>query len=90
MREKVFKALTASSSSSQQKLHRTALELSVKEILESFNTFKGTNLNSDLALVSTKVKVLLYIVGLEAGESFDKSMSTCDGVGHITGPLENQ
>ena len=25
----------------QQKLHRTALELSVKEILESFNLFKG-------------------------------------------------
>ena len=48
--------------------------------------FKGTNLilNSDLALVSTKVKILLYIVGLEAGESFDTSMSTCDGVGHIT------
>ena len=49
--------------------------------------FKGTNLilNSDLALVSTKVKILLYIVGLEAGESFDTSMPTCDGVGHITG-----
>ena len=48
--------------------------------------FKGTNLilNSDLALVSTR-KSLLYIVGLEAGESFDTSMSTCDGVGHITG-----
>ena len=45
--------------------------------------FKGTNLilNSDLALVSTQVKILLYIVGLEAGESFDTSMSTCDGVG---------
>ena len=44
--------------------------------------FKGTNLilNSDLAS-----KSLLYIVGLEAGESFDTSMSTCDGVGHITG-----
>ena len=25
----------------QQKRHRTALELSVKEILESFNMFKG-------------------------------------------------
>ena len=49
--------------------------------------FKGTNLilNSDLALVSTQVKILLYIVGLEAGESFDTSMSTCDGVWHITG-----
>ena len=60
-----------------------ALELSVKEILESFNVFQGTNLilNSDLALVSTQVKILLYIVGLEAGESFDTSMSTCDGVG---------
>ena len=51
--------------------------------------FKGTNLilNSDLTLVSTQVKILLYmfIVGLKAGESFDTSMSTCDGVGHITG-----
>ena len=49
--------------------------------------FKGTNLilNSDLALVSTQVKILLYIVGLEAGESLDTSMSTCYGVGHITG-----
>ena len=49
--------------------------------------FKGTNLiiNSDLALVSTKVKILLYIVGLEAGESFDTSMSTCDGVGQKQG-----
>ena len=47
----------------------------------------GTNLtlNSDLALVSTQVKILLYIVGLKAGESFDTIMSTCDGVGHITG-----
>ena len=44
--------------------------------------------NSDLALVSTQVKILLYIVGLEAGESFDTSMSTCYGVGHIT--LEKQ
>ena len=49
--------------------------------------FKGTNLilNSDLALVSTQVKILLYIVGLKAGESSGISMSTCDGVGHITG-----
>ena len=49
--------------------------------------FKGTIFirNSDLALVSTKVKILLYIVGLKAGESSDTSMSTCDGVGHITG-----
>ena len=49
--------------------------------------FKGTNLIliSDLALVSTQVKILLYIVGLEAGESFDTSMPTCDGSGHITG-----
>ena len=49
--------------------------------------FKGTNfiLNSDLALVSTQVKFLLYIVGLKAGESSDTSMSTCDGVGHIPG-----
>ena len=48
--------------------------------------FKGTNLflNSDLALVFTQVKIQLYIVGLEAGESFGTSMSTCDGVGHIT------
>ena len=28
---------------------------------------------------------MLYIVGLKAGESFDTIMSTCDGVGHITG-----
>ena len=49
--------------------------------------FKGTNLilNSDLALVSTQVKFLFYIVGLKAGESSDTSMSTCDGVGYITG-----
>ena len=50
--------------------------------------FKGTNLilNSYLALVSTQVKVLLYIVGLKtAGESTNTSMSTCDGMGHITG-----
>ena len=69
----------------QQKLHRTALDVSVKEILESFNMFKGTNpiLNSDL--VSTQVKILLYIVGLKAGESSDTSLSTWDGVGHKTG-----
>ena len=49
--------------------------------------FKGTNLilNSYLALVSTQVKVLLYIVGLKTGESSNTSMSTCDGMGHITG-----
>ena len=49
--------------------------------------FKGTNLilNSDLALVSTQVKIMLYIVGLKAWESSNTSMSTCDGVGHITG-----
>ena len=49
--------------------------------------FKGTNLilNSDLALVSTQVKILLYVVGLKAGESSDTSMTTYDGVGHITG-----
>ena len=49
--------------------------------------FKGTNLilNSDLALVSTQVKILLYIVGLKAGESFDTSMPSSDGVEHITG-----
>ena len=45
----------------------------------------GTNftLNSDLALVSTQVKTLFYIVGQKARESFDTSMSTCDGVRHI-------
>ena len=49
--------------------------------------FKGTNitLNSDLALVSTQVKTLLYIVGQKARESSDTSMSTCDGVRHIQG-----
>ena len=49
--------------------------------------FNGTNptLNSDLALVSTQVKILLYIVGLKARESSDTSMSTCDGVRHIPG-----
>ena len=68
-------------------MHCTALDVSVKETLERFNMFKGTDLilNSDLALVSTQVKILLYIVGLKAGESSDTSMSTCDGVGHITG-----
>ena len=40
-------------------------------------------LYSDMALVSTKVKILLYIVVLKAGESCDPSMSTSDGVGHI-------
>ena len=61
-------------------MRRTALELSVNEILESFNMFNGTNLilNADLALVSIQVKILLYIVGLKAGESSDISMSTCD------------
>ena len=49
--------------------------------------FNGTNLtlNSDLALVSTQVKALLYIVGQKARESNDTSMSTCDEVGHILG-----
>ena len=49
--------------------------------------FNGTNLtlNSNLALVSTQVKTLLYIVGQKARESSDTSKSTCDGVGHITG-----
>ena len=47
----------------------------------------GTNLtlNSDLALVSTQVKTLLYIVGQKARESSDTSMSTCDGVRQIQG-----
>ena len=47
----------------------------------------GTNLtlNSDLALVSTQVKTLLYIVGQKARESSDTSMSTCDGVMQIQG-----
>ena len=67
------------------------MELSVKEILESFNMSKGTNLilNSDLALVSTQVKNLLYIVGLETGKSFDTSMSTCDGLGYLIGHWKN-
>ena len=45
--------------------------------------FNGTNLTlySDLALVSTQVKTLLYIVGKKARESSDTSMPTCDGVG---------
>ena len=49
--------------------------------------FNCTNptLNSDLALVSTQVKTLLYIVGQKASESSDTSMSTCDGGGHIPG-----
>ena len=49
--------------------------------------FNRTNftLNSDLALVSTQVKTLLYIVGQKARESSDTSMSTCDGVRHIPG-----
>ena len=62
----------------------------MKEILESFKIFKGTNLilNSDLALVSNEVKIMLYIFGLKAGESSDTGMSVCDGVGHITGHWE--
>ena len=49
--------------------------------------FKGNYLilNADLAVVPTQVKILLYIVGLKAGESSDTSMFTCDRVGHITG-----
>ena len=49
--------------------------------------FNGTNLtlNSDLALVSTQVKTLLYIVGQKTRESSDTSMSTCDGERHIPG-----
>ena len=49
--------------------------------------FIGTNLilNSDIALVSTQVEIMLYIVGLKAGESSGTSMSTCDGMEHITG-----
>ena len=49
--------------------------------------FNGTNLtlNSELALVSTQVKTLLYIVGQKARESSNTNMSTCDGVRHITG-----
>ena len=55
--------------------------------------FSGTNLtlNSDLALVSTQVKTLLYKVGQKATESSDTSMSTCNGVRHIPArALENQ
>ena len=46
--------------------------------------FNGTNLtlNSDLALVSTQVKTLLYIVGQIARESSDTSMSTGHTPGH--------
>ena len=64
----------------------------VKEILESFNMFNGTNLTlySDMALVSTQVKTLLYIVGLIAEESSDRNMSTCDGDGAYTRVLQNQ
>ena len=49
--------------------------------------FNGTNLtlNSDLALVFTQVKTLLYIFGQKAREISDTSMSPCDGVGHIPG-----
>ena len=51
--------------------------------------FNGTNLTlySDLALVSTRVKTLLYIrvVGQKARQSFDTSLSTCDGVRYIPG-----
>ena len=49
--------------------------------------FNGTNptLNSNLALVSTQVKTLLYTVGQKARESSDTSMSTCDDVGHVPG-----
>ena len=49
--------------------------------------FNVTNLtfNSDLALVSTQVKTLIYIVGQKARESSDTSMSTCDGVRHLPG-----
>ena len=49
--------------------------------------FNGTNLtlNSDLALVSTQVITLLYIVGKKARESSETGMSTCYGVRHIPG-----
>ena len=49
--------------------------------------FNGTNLTlySDLALFSTQVKTLLYIVGQKARDSFDTSMSTSDEVRHIPG-----
>ena len=49
--------------------------------------FNGTNLtlNSDLVLVSTQVKTLLYIAGQKARESSYTSMSTCDGVRLIPG-----
>ena len=53
--------------------------------------FNGTNLtlNSDLTLVSTQIKTLLFIVEMGKKyiwESSDTSMSTCDGVRHIPGP----
>ena len=49
--------------------------------------FNATNLtlNSDLALVYTQAKTLIYIVGQKARESSDTNISTCDGVGHIPG-----
>ena len=52
----------------------------------------GTNftLNSDLALVSTQVKTLLYIVGQKARESSDTSMFTCVWSEAYTRALENQ
>ena len=45
------------------------------------------SLNSDMALVFSQVKILLYIVELKAGESSDTStcMSTSYGVGPIQG-----
>ena len=49
--------------------------------------FNGTNLilNSDLALASTQVKTLLYIVGQKARDLSDTSMSTCDEVWQKSG-----
>ena len=47
--------------------------------------FTNFTLNSDLALVSTQVKTLFYIVGQKARESPDTSLSFCDGLGHIPG-----
>ena len=54
--------------------------------------FNGTNftLNSDLALVSTQVKTLLYTVGQKAREQSDTSMSTCVWCEAYTRALENQ
>ena len=54
--------------------------------------FNGTNftLNSDLALVFTQVKTLLYIVGQKARESSDTSMSTCVWSEAYTRALGNQ